>query len=306
MSRSFSFLPAANAAVNQRGRLPRPDQVSAGFAGLRYFGAALRRVRFLRPRPNSSSMVYPFDFAKARTSSRAFSTTSASNSRVRISARRISSSSCFLLSFFRSMAIGISGYGDFRKQKNSIIAGFLQKRFGAVRRGCREVAAPCAKRTVRIAWVCWRRPRRSSRRARDAMFAAARPLRAARARTNVGGPSRARRKPPLPAAGESGGTRGGLARRTRTGSAEAQGVGRGGRKAQGRARGDLPHPARARHERPVRVSEQARRQPQGAAAEEADPLQPGRVRRGRRLRRARIRAQGESAAGLARDRAELS
>jgi hypothetical protein len=39
--KSASFLPVLSCAVSQRGRLPRPDQVSAGSAGFRYFGNTL-------------------------------------------------------------------------------------------------------------------------------------------------------------------------------------------------------------------------------------------------------------------------
>jgi len=39
---SSSFLPALSAVVSQRGFNPRPAQVSAGFSGLRYFGATFR------------------------------------------------------------------------------------------------------------------------------------------------------------------------------------------------------------------------------------------------------------------------
>src|SRR6516162_1726340 len=36
--KSFAFLPDRSCAVSQRGCLPRPDQVSAGFFGFRYLG----------------------------------------------------------------------------------------------------------------------------------------------------------------------------------------------------------------------------------------------------------------------------
>jgi hypothetical protein len=37
--KSFAFLPDRSCAVSQRGCLPRPDQVSAGFFGCRYLAA---------------------------------------------------------------------------------------------------------------------------------------------------------------------------------------------------------------------------------------------------------------------------
>src|SRR5699024_8442168 len=58
MSMSFSFLPFLRASLNQRGRLPRPDQVSVGLAGLKYFGGILPVLRrALRRVPNTSSKV---------------------------------------------------------------------------------------------------------------------------------------------------------------------------------------------------------------------------------------------------------
>src|ERR1700739_2873261 len=53
MTKSSSFLPDLRAAASQRGFRPRPAQVSAGFSGLRYFGATLPRT----PRPKEALVL---------------------------------------------------------------------------------------------------------------------------------------------------------------------------------------------------------------------------------------------------------
>src|SRR5690348_15580591 len=66
----FPDLPPFNASLNQRGRLPRPDQVIAGSAGLRYFGATAPRLP-RRPRPPyRSAKVKPSALISASTLAR--------------------------------------------------------------------------------------------------------------------------------------------------------------------------------------------------------------------------------------------
>lgn len=45
MTKSSIFCPARSASVSQRGRLPRPDHVSEGSFGFRYFGGTLACLR---------------------------------------------------------------------------------------------------------------------------------------------------------------------------------------------------------------------------------------------------------------------
>src|SRR5271169_6725813 len=55
MAKSSSFFPDLIAAASQRGFSPRPAQVSAGFSGLRNFGATFP----LTPRPMDFERVPP-------------------------------------------------------------------------------------------------------------------------------------------------------------------------------------------------------------------------------------------------------
>jgi hypothetical protein len=67
MAKSSSFLPPFKAAVSQRGRRPRPAQVSVGLAGLRYLGA----TRPNRPpgRPRRPPPPYPSSLDSSDSSS---------------------------------------------------------------------------------------------------------------------------------------------------------------------------------------------------------------------------------------------
>src|SRR5690348_17053874 len=94
ISRLFSLLPAFNASLNQRGRLPRPDQVIEGSAGLRYFGATLPRLPRRPPRPPyRSAKVKPSALISASTLARTLAARSLPRSPLRAFALRIYSSS---------------------------------------------------------------------------------------------------------------------------------------------------------------------------------------------------------------------
>src|SRR6516165_10829482 len=54
-----SFLPDRSYAVSQRGCLPRPDQVSAGFFGFRYLGKTFGYGRRWRRSDGRSELVQP-------------------------------------------------------------------------------------------------------------------------------------------------------------------------------------------------------------------------------------------------------
>jgi hypothetical protein len=112
IARCFSFLPAFSASLNQCGRLPRPDQVCSGLAGLRYFGATLpvpRRLPFTAvplPPPNASSKLTPSAFSRAFTFSRTRVMRSFCNSCWRACAFWIRSLSWLWLRLLMSMAMG--------------------------------------------------------------------------------------------------------------------------------------------------------------------------------------------------------
>src|SRR5271167_3884581 len=82
IAKSSIFFPDLIAAASQRGFSPRPAHVSAGFSGLRYFGATFpltpRPMDFERVPPDSNRLSFASSVSSARRSSDTFDASSAS------------------------------------------------------------------------------------------------------------------------------------------------------------------------------------------------------------------------------------